>query len=931
MPKLLLALLFLPLSLLAQRTETQYLSGRDKDHTVPWQFYCTAGHNSGKWTTIPVPSNWELQGFGKYNYGHDKDTARGKEKGMYKYQFRVPAGWQGKVVNLVFEGAMTDTEVKINGQSAGPVHQGSYYRFKYDISKLLKYGQPNLLEATVAKHSANESVNDAERRGDFWIFGGIFRPVYLEALPQQHIRRVAVDARANGSFQADVWVANAAGGDIVGQLYSPGGQKVGAEFSSPVAAGSGPTRLQASLVEPSRWTPETPQLYRVVFTLRQGGQAGHTVSQRVGFRTVELRERDGFYVNGVKVKFKGVCRHSFWPSSGRTTSPALSVLDVNLLKDMNMNAVRMSHYPPDEHFLAVCDSLGLFVLDEVAGWHKAYDTPVGTKLAEELVDRDQPHPCIVAWVNGNEGGHNFDLDPVLDRLDMQKRPVVHAWQVFRGTDTQHYINYDYGNGTSLHGHNVVFPTEFLHGLYDGGHGAGLEDYWRQMWAEPLSAGGFLWDFSDAAVVRTDKGGILDTDGNHGADGILGPYREKEGSFFTIKEVWSPIFFERREITAAFNGRFQVQNRFGYTNLNQCRFTWKLATLPAPGAVASAPETGTIPAPAIAPNEYGTLRFTLPPNWQRHDVLYITATDPSGREIFTWSWPVAHPAAVAQRLVATTGPGAATFSETDSLYTVGASGVQLIFSRRTGLLRQVRNARGIIPFTNGPVLAEGTTDFESLTQRPDGQNVVVSARFGKKSSYQSLDWTIYPSGWVRMSAKYFPAAYDFTLAGLSFTYPEKQVTGVQWLGDGPYRVWKDRLKGTNLGVWSKRYNDTSTGEPNGTQSPVYPEFKGYYSNFYWVKLLTTGQPITIVGDQEDVFLRLFTPRASATPFNTAPVFPSGNISFLHAIPPIGTKSQKAENMGPQGRASMYYDYSQDPSYVKELTLYFDFRGEVSPSR
>jgi hypothetical protein len=111
--------------------------------------------------------------------------------------------------------------------------------------------------------------------------------------------------------------------------------------------------------------------------------------------------------------------------------------------------------------------------------------------------------------------------------------VVHAWQVFRGTDTQHYINYDYGSGTHLHSQNVVFSTEFLHGLYDSGHGAGLEDYCEQMWREPLSAGGLLWDFSDAAVVRTDKGGILDTDGDHGPDGIVGPYREKEGSCFTI--------------------------------------------------------------------------------------------------------------------------------------------------------------------------------------------------------------------------------------------------------------------------------------------------------------------------------------------------------------------------------------------------------------
>ncbi|WP_022822753.1 glycoside hydrolase family 2 protein [Hymenobacter norwichensis] len=924
----LLALLPLPLSLHAQQTETQFLSGTDKDHTKKWKFYCTAGRNSGKWTTIPVPSNWELQGFGKYNYGHDKDPDRGKEKGLYKYEFKVPKTWDGKTINLVFDGSMSDTEVKINGQSAGPMHQGSYYRFKYDITKLLKPGKTNLLEATVSKHSANESVNDAERRGDFWLFGGIFRPVFLEALPATHINRVAVDAKADGSFKADVYTQGNAADEVVGQLYTLDGQKAGAEFRAAVAAGGAATRLQTTLSQAKLWTPESPNLYRVAFTLRKGGQPVHTVDKRIGFRTVELRERDGIYVNGAKVKFKGVNRHSFWPTSGRTTSKALSILDVNLMKDMNMNAVRMSHYPPDDHFLAACDSLGLMVLDEVAGWHANYDTPTGTKLTEEMVVKDETHPSIVVWVNGNEGGHNFDLDPVLDRMDLQKRPVIHAWQVFRGTDTQHYINYDYGNGTHLQGHNVVFPTEFLHGLYDGGHGAGLEDYWEQMWAHPRSAGGFLWDFSDAGVVRTDKGGILDTDGNHGADGILGPYREKEGSYFTIKEVWSPVFFERREITPAFDGSFRVQNRFHYTNLNQCKFTWKLAQLPGPGSKAApVTKTGTVTAPSVTPNgTYGTLKLDLPTDWQQHDVLYITAQDPAGREIYTWSWPIARPEAVAKQLIRVDGPSAARLTETDSLYTVSANGVELTFGRKSGVLRSVRNAKGVIPLTNGPVLAEGETMFEGLTQRQDGQNVVIEAKFAKKSRYQSLQWTVYPSGWVRMSAKYFPKDYDFALAGLSFTYPEKEVRGAQWRGDGPYRVWKDRIKGTNLGVWTKGYNDTSTGEMEGTRGPEYPEFKGYYSNFYWLTLQTTGQPFTVVCDQEDVYLRLFTPRFSATPYNTAPAFPSGSISFMHGITPIGTKSQKAENMGPMGKTNMYYDYSKDPSYAKEITLYFDFTGQ-----
>src|SRR6185436_17370878 len=186
----------------AQQTEKVYLSGTGNDHTVNWEFFCSSGMNAGKWTTIPVPSCWELQGFGKYDYGFAKDSVRGKEKGLYKYSFDAPVAWKNKVVNIVFDGVMTDAEVKINGQSAGEMHQGAFYAFKYDITKLLKFGGKNLLEVNVSKHSANESVNAAERRADYWIFGGIFRPVWLEILPAEHIDDIAIDAKADGSFNA---------------------------------------------------------------------------------------------------------------------------------------------------------------------------------------------------------------------------------------------------------------------------------------------------------------------------------------------------------------------------------------------------------------------------------------------------------------------------------------------------------------------------------------------------------------------------------------------------------------------------------------------------------------------------------------------------------------------------------------------------------
>src|ERR1043165_6992966 len=180
------------------QTQVRYLSGTGNDDAVLWDFYCTAGRRSGAWAKIAVPSNWELQGFGAYNFGRPYDEKKNpvaREQGKYRTRFLVPAAWRGKVVRVVFDGVMTDAEVLVNGKPAGPVHQGSFYRFKYDITPLLDFGASNLLEVNVSKVSANESVNRAERFGsDYWVFGGIFRPVYLEALPPEVIDRTAVRA-----------------------------------------------------------------------------------------------------------------------------------------------------------------------------------------------------------------------------------------------------------------------------------------------------------------------------------------------------------------------------------------------------------------------------------------------------------------------------------------------------------------------------------------------------------------------------------------------------------------------------------------------------------------------------------------------------------------------------------------------------------------
>ena len=265
------------------------------------------------------------------------------------------------------------------------------------------------------------------------------------------------------------------------------------------------------------------------------------------------------------------------------------------------------------HFLDVCDSLGLFVLDELGGWQKPpYDTEVGKKLVKEMVTRDVNHPCIVLWDNGNEGGWNNELNSEFAKYDPQNRKVIHPWEIFNGMDTQHYRDWNYGQDVFFNGRDIFFPTEFLHGLYDGGMGAGLDDFWNLMLDRPLSAGGFLWDFADEGVLRTDMNGKIDDQGNKASDGIVGPYREKEGSYYSVREIWCPVHFETEYLPPAFDGKLPVENRYFYTDLDECKFSVSLLSYPGFG-MDETDTTYSIVSPSTTPGQKG---HTGPPSaWQ----------------------------------------------------------------------------------------------------------------------------------------------------------------------------------------------------------------------------------------------------------------------------------------------------------------------------
>lgn len=878
----------------AQTKQIQYLSGTGSDKTVAWDFFCSSGRKSGVWTKIQVPSCWEQQGFGEYNFGRDyktygKNFRFADEKGMYKYQFKIPSSWKDKEVSIVFDGSMTDTEVKINGKSAGAIHQGAFYRFNYIISDKLNYEGTNTLEVTVHKMSADESVNNAERLADYWIFGGIFRPVFLEAVPKQHISYLATDAKANGEFAMQAHLKSIQQNSELVTEISDSKNKIISTTTSKINKGDSLVTVNTKVANVAPWTSETPTLYKVTATLKSAGKPLYQVSEKIGFRTIEIRRGNGVYINGVQVKMKGVNRHCWWPTTGRTLNDSLQLVDVKLLKEMNMNAVRCSHYPPDVKFLDLCDSLGLYVLDELAGWQKWYSSKAGEPLVKELVLRDLNHASIIFWDNGNEGGTNKDLDDDFYRWDFSKRPVIHPHHKpgneYNGIDCNHYEDY-YSSTKILNDSLIYMPTEFLHAQDDGGAGTAMEEFWELHWNAKRSAGGFIWAFTDEGIVRTDHNNQVDANGVNAPDGILGPFREKEGSFFALREIFSPVKISMKKLPEDFTGKIEIENRYHFTNINSCTFQWALVNFRKPqesfGGYTIA-QKGSAPAPSIEPLKKGILNLPLPTDFKKHDALVLSAYDSFGKEIYKWTWKIKTNTLLLDGILVM-NDSIASVNENDTAYVLSGSEITINLSRKNGQLANGMKSKSStmdkLSFTNGPVFTQGETKVLSSKKYKEGNNAVVE--FSYEGNLKSAKWTMFGSGWVKLDYEYsLSGTYPFS--GISFTYPENFILGVKWLGKGPYRQWKNRSAGSPVNVWDKLYNNTQTG-----YSPmIYPEFKGYYGDITWMEFNTVEGKFYVASQDTGLYIRLFD-FYGLTGVKNFPDLPVGNISFLDCIPPMGTK-------------------------------------------
>jgi hypothetical protein len=273
------------------------------------------------------------------------------------------------------------------------------------------------------------------------------------------------------------------------------------------------------------------------------------------------------------------------------------------------------------------------------------------------------------------------------------------------------------------------------------------------------------------------------------------------------------------------------------------------------------------------------------------------------------------------LAAKSGSNEISVSESEAGLILESAGVYVELSKKDGRLLGVRSGGHSIPLSEGPVFRTREPLLNELRHFAGENSYRVVADFGSQGT---LEWTFHEDGLLDMELRYQPEGGSIPWTGAAFNYPEEEVKSVRYLGDGPYRVWKNRRKGVTFNVWEKEYNNSMTGYSGF----VYPEFKGYYSRLYWVRFTDKeGKQFTVYSGTEDLYLRLFTPGEAPDPARTTVEHPEGDVGFMLGIPAIGTKFKEAGELGPQSRPYLY-ERRRVSGAALNIQLSFDFRPQVN---
>jgi beta-galactosidase len=653
-------------ALTCDRTASPYvqsLNGNWKFHLapspgrVPDGFFREDFDVSG-WDEITVPGNWQLQGFAdkpiytNVHYPFPRHPPLVPEQnptGCYRTTFTLNSNWQGRDVLLLFESVDSAFYLWVNGQEVG-YSQGSRLPAEFDITPYLRTGK-NTLAAQVMRYCDGSYLEDQ----DMWLMSGIQRDVVLYSKPKICLLDFTVrtefdDQYDDATLKIEAFITRVPGMaaySVEAMLYDADGAPVFAEHVAAAVSDRTPyraeTKTACAMIEqrvtaPHKWTAETPYLYRLVLTLKDpDGQPVDFESCRVGFRQVKVK--DGVVLlNGKRLIVRGVNRHEHHPQRGRAVTDADMIRDIKLMKQLNFNAVRTSHYPNHPRWYDLCDEYGLFVIDEanieshgVHGelshdptWAHAY-----MERATRLVLRDKNHPCVLFWSLGNESGTG------------PHHAAMAAW--IRAYDPTRLVQYESGHpGPEISDvycpmyprldrvrQVLADPAEkrpliMCEYAYAKGNSTGnFFKYWDLVDEVPRFQGGCIWDWHDKALLHTNArgeeywayGGDFGGDFDYNQDnedpqmccnGIVGPDLSPHPGAYEVKKVQAPVAVSAASERDVLEGRFTVWNKYHTLSLNHLDIRWELA---ADGVVI---QSGNLAPLHLGPDQKGSLHIPFRP-------------------------------------------------------------------------------------------------------------------------------------------------------------------------------------------------------------------------------------------------------------------------------------------------------------------------------
>ncbi|WP_299012083.1 glycoside hydrolase family 2 TIM barrel-domain containing protein [uncultured Polaribacter sp.] len=590
----------------------------------PANFYKNDFNLKG-WDTISVPSNWELKGFGlpiytNVVYVFPKNPPFIPHKinnvGSYKRSFEIPTNWKNKDIYLHFAGVSGAMYVYVNGKKVG-YSEGSKTPAEFNITKYITTGK-NQIAVQVLRWSDASYIEDQ----DFWRLSGIERDVYLRADDSIAINdfKVGSDLVNNykdGKFSINVELKNtrqsvekrklevALLDEEKNQIFSKTKIVTISEAKSNIT-------FREIIKNVKSWTAETPNLYTAILTLSNTkGELLQTTSVKVGFRNIKI-ENNQFLVNGKPVLIKGVNLHDHDEVTGHVVNEDLTIKDLTLMKQNNVNAIRCSHYPKNPFFYDLCDKYGFYVIDEaniethgmgttnqgldrkpeIKKNHPAYREDWKAAHLDRTIrmfERDKNHPSIVTWSLGNEAGNGdnfFATYKWLKENDATRPTQYEGATKYENTDIQapmydripQLIEYAQNNPK-----RPLILCEYSHAM--GNSLGNFKDYWDVIRKYDVLQGGFIWDWVDQGLLTETKYGQkywgyggdfgadhLQNDANFCLNGIVNPDRTPHPGLEELKKVYQNIHFSDIDFKT---GKVKIKNEYFFTNLNNFKIDWEL--------------------------------------------------------------------------------------------------------------------------------------------------------------------------------------------------------------------------------------------------------------------------------------------------------------------------------------------------------------------